>query len=423
MSSDEYDISRLRELVDQRDVAALKTFMADNNLVVSGGKIVSRAKAALLALAELFDQRQQARKILLNSLYGALLNEGLRFHDERLGQSTTLTGRSIARHMNGTVNKIVTGEYDYKGDAIIYADTDSSYFSAYALLKDNPAFSDFEWSRENIIDLYDSMADEVNNTFPDFMARAFNTTHTRGGIIAAGRELVASKGLFIKKKKYAVLMYDKEGERLDVGGKPGKLKAMGLDLKRADTPKYMQKFLEGLLMDLLTDIPIEKMHGDIKAFRADFKTKPGWEKGTPKAVKALADYTERDKKARNTRVDVQGDTKKKLKVNMPGHVRAAANWNRLCESQNDRYSMRIGDGSKVIVCKLRPNLMKIDSVAYPIDEPHIPQWFRELPFDHEAMEDTIIDSKITNLVGVLNWDLKLTKDMPADDFFVFGNRK
>ena len=48
---------------------------------------------------EYWDKRQLVKKINLNSLYGALLNPGSRFSDERLGQSTTLTGRCIAKHM------------------------------------------------------------------------------------------------------------------------------------------------------------------------------------------------------------------------------------------------------------------------------------------------------------------------------------
>jgi DNA polymerase elongation subunit (family B) len=67
-----------------------------------------------------WDKRQLVKKILLNSLYGALLNVGSRFFDARLGQSTTLTGRCIDRHMAATVNEIITGKYDYKGDAVIY---------------------------------------------------------------------------------------------------------------------------------------------------------------------------------------------------------------------------------------------------------------------------------------------------------------
>lgn len=75
---------------------------------------------------EYWDQRQLAKKIDLNSLYGALLNRYCRFYDKRLGQSTTLTGRSITRHMAAKINEIIVGEYDYLGKSIIYGDTDST---------------------------------------------------------------------------------------------------------------------------------------------------------------------------------------------------------------------------------------------------------------------------------------------------------
>ena len=53
--------------------------------------------------------------------------------------------------------------------------------------------------------------------------------------------------------------------------------------------------------------------------------------------------------------------------------------------------------------------MGFTSVGYPIDENHLPEWFKELPFDHDGMQSTIIDSKISNLLGVLNWDLQETQ--------------
>lgn len=64
------------------------------------------------------------------NVYGALLNVGSRFFDARLGQSTTLTGRSIDKHMAAQVNELIAGEYDYKGDAVIYCDTDSIAFDS-----------------------------------------------------------------------------------------------------------------------------------------------------------------------------------------------------------------------------------------------------------------------------------------------------
>lgn len=366
-----------------------------------------------------WNQRQQARKILLNSLYGALLNESMKFYDKRIGQSVTLTGRSIAKHMNGKINEIITGEYDYKGEAIQYADTDSSYFSAKKVWQNDPQYAGFEFTRDNIIALYDEIGDEVNASFPEFMNRSFNTGLERGAIIAAGRELVASKGLFIKKKKYAVLMYDKEGFRYDTDGKPGKLKIMGLDLKRSDTPQFMQDFLEGILMDTLTGKTQDQIFEKIRVFRRAFRDRPGWEKGTPKKVNGLSDYAERDVKAQSFGSDDFSKMRvgEKAKVNMPGHVRAAINWNKLKQMHGDKFSMGITDGQKVIVCKLKPNPLKMDSVAYPIDELHLPTWFKELPFDHPAMETTIIDMKLDNLLGVLKWDMNRSNDDLENDLF------
>jgi len=366
-----------------------------------------------------WNQRQQARKILLNSLYGALLNESMKFYDKRVGQSVTLTGRSIARHMNSKINEIITGEYDYKGEAIIYADTDSSYFSAKKVWQNRPEYQDFEFTRENIIQLYDGIGDEVNGSFPEFMHRSFNTGLERGGIIAAGRELVASKGLFIKKKKYAVLMYDKEGFRYDVDGKPGKLKVMGLDLKRSDTPQFMQDFLEEVLLDVLTGHTKDDVFQKVKDFRREFRSRPGWEKGTPKKVNGLTVKAEEEARAGGVGgVDVMKiKSGEKTKINMSGHVRAAINWNKLRSMHNDKFSMPITDGAKVIVCKLKPNPLKMDSVAYPIDEPHLPQWFKELPFDHSTMEETIIDFKLDNLFGVLNWDLSMANEDLDNELF------
>lgn len=312
--------------------------------------------------------------------------------------------------MNAKINEAITGVYDYKGDGICYADTDSSYFSAYKVWMDDPKFADFDFTPENVVKLYDEIGDQTNDSFPEFMDTAFNCGTQRGAIIKAGRELVGSKGLFIKKKKYAIMVVDKEGERLDLNGKPGKLKVMGLDLKRSDTPQYMQDFLEEVLTDSLTGHSKEEIFEKIKKFRNEFRTRPGWEKGTPKKVNGLTVKVNAIADASSS-VSVYGSKMdKKSKVNMAGHVRAAINWNKLREVNGDRMSMPITDGAKVIVCKLQPNTLKMDSVAYPVDEPNIPSWFKGLPFDNDAMESTIIDYKLSNLFSVLGWDTKMAND-------------
>jgi DNA polymerase elongation subunit (family B) len=338
-----------------------------------------------------WDKRQLVKKINLNSLYGAILNPGCRFFDKRIGQSTTLTGRSIAKHMDAYLNECITGEYDHVGEAVIYGDTDSCYFSAWPVLKKEVEEGRMAWSKEICIQLYDSLADQVNESFPGYMERAFHCPRDMGELIKAGRETVADRGLFITKKRYAVNAIDIENTRLDVNGKIGKTKATGLDLKRSDTPKVIQDFLLEILNKLLAGAQKDELVEHIRAFKYQFMERPGWEKGSPKRVNNLTNYAAEEAK--------QG------KANMPGHVRAALNWNNLRRMNSDNYSMQIVDGMKTIVCKLKSNALGWTSIGYPTDEQRLPTWFTELPFDNDAMEATVVDKKVDNLLGVLNWDL------------------
>jgi len=341
---------------------------------------------------EYWDKRQLVKKINLNSLYGAILNPGCRFFDKRIGQSTTLTGRAIAKHMDAYVNECITGKYDHVGESIIYGDTDSCYFTAWPAVKEAVEKGEMEWSKDIAVQLYNSIADQVNASFPGFMEQSFHVPREMGSVIKGGREIVASKGLFITKKRYAVLYYDKENKRVDTHGEPGKVKAMGLDLKRSDTPKVIQEFLSEILNDVLTGKTREEIIEKIRNFKYEFKERPGWEKGSPKRVNNLTKY---------------GKEEERLgKANMPGHVRAALNWNNLRRMNSDKYSLQIVDGMKTIVCKLKQNPLGWTSIGYPTDELHLPQWFKELPFDDSEMEATVVDQKLDNLLGVLEWDLK-----------------
>ena len=357
-------------------------------------KLKDAIKAENKIEEEYWDKRQLVKKINLNSLYGAILNPGCRFFDKRIGQSTTLTGRRIARHMAAKVNEYIAGEYDYIGKSIIYGDTDSVYFSAWPVLKNDINKGLIPWNKETVVQLYDQISEEVNDTFPQFMLDDFHCPKTRGEVIKAGREIVAIKGLFITKKRYAVLYYDKEGKRQDVEGKPGKIKAMGLDLKRSDTPEFMQIFLEEILTKVLNGAQEEEILDRISEFRTEFKARPGWEKGSPKRANNITEYEAKEKKAG--------------KANMPGHVRASVNWNTLKRMNGDKYSQQIVDGMKVIVCKMKENPLGYTSVAYPVDEMRLPQWFKDLPFEHSEMETAIINNKLDNLIGVLEWDLEST---------------
>jgi hypothetical protein len=319
-------------------------------------------------------------------------------------ERTTITSVECLGEIDDYVYDISIDDQDpfFFANDILVHNTDSAYFSAYSSLKNEINKGEIPWTKDTVVQLYDTIAEEVNSTFPQYMLDAYHCPKSRGEVIRAGREIVAIKGLFITKKRYAVLYYDKEGKRSDIDGKSGKIKAMGLDLKRSDTPEFMQKFLEEVLTKVLNGSEEREILDMISEFRTEFKVRPGWEKGSPKRANNIAEYQEKERKAG--------------KANLPGHVRAAINWNTLKRMNNDKYSQQIVDGMKVIVCKVKANPLGFTSVAYPVDELRLPQWFKDLPFDHAEMEATIINNKVDNLIGVLEWDLKSTTETNT-----FGN--
>ena len=143
-------------------------------------------------------------------------------------------------------------------------------------------------------------------------------------------------------------------------------------------------------MDLLTEKEQTDIFEKIREFKTDFAKKPSWEKGSPKRANKVTKHTAVYKQTKQCGV---------------GHVKAAIVYNILRRVYHDNYSMEIQDGQKVIVCKLRDNPMGYTSIAYPTDEKQLPDWFKELPFDDHGMEDSVVDKKIDNLFGVLDWNI------------------
>lgn len=408
-----YRPKKLKELISEGHAKRVIQYMNQHSLMVKDGKAIHRDQAVLKRIVGFWDKRQLVKKINLNSAYGALLNAGSRFFDQRLGQSTTLSGRTITKHMAAKTNEMIEGTYDHYGKAIVYGDTDSCYFSAYPLLKEEIERGDILWTKESIVDLYNDLAKAVSATFPAFLLNKLNVPTKRStGVIASSRETVSETGIWIVKKRYACLMYDKDGFRLDVGGKPGKVKAMGLDLKRADTPKYVQTFLSDILLDTLTDKGEAAVIKKIREFKARFEDMKPWQQGTPRAVNKLSHYREvledaGRKKAKGIEVG---------NLHVPGHVTASLAWNRLKEINMDQHAMKITDGQKIVVCKLKESSEnRLTSIAMPTDETHLPTWFTELPFDSEGMMAGVVDQKIKNLLGVMNWDLRAASK-EADHF-------
>jgi hypothetical protein len=206
----------------------------------------------------------------------------------------------------------------------------------------------------------------------------------------------------------------------------GKLKIMGMDIKRSDTPEFVQDFLEEILDDALEDFTEDDVILKIKEFKKEFRAMDPWKKGMPKRVNNLTTYT----KKYNKQIKGPGGHERLYKLNalkdekenkmIPGHVRASINYNNLKFANSDNYSTAIMDGAKVVVCRLKNNAMNYASIAYPTDELQLPQWFKDLPFDEDAMEKAVLDKKIGNVIGIMGWDLNRANESETlEAFFEF----
>lgn len=305
----------------------------------------------------------------------------------------------------------------FANDCLVH-NTDSVYFSAEPVLPEGT-----ELDMASAINLYDHISDTVSDTFPQFLKDAFNVPLSAGQVMKAGREVVGRAGLFITKKRYAIKCLDIEGYQPE----GGKLKIMGMDVKRSDTPVFVQDFLEEILDNALSGVSEEDVIDKIKAFKKYFQDLPSWQKGMPKRVNNLTPYTEKYHaiKGLNSpdplKLNKSRNKEKTYDHNMiPGHVTASIHWNKLLEMNNDNYSMKITDGMKVIVCRLRSNALNYDSIAYPTDEQNLPDWFKQLPFDEELMEKSVLDKKIQNVIGAMGWDLSRINESEAfSEFFEF----
>ncbi len=112
----------------------------------------------------------------------------------------------------------------------------------------------------------------------------------------------------------------------------------------------IQDFLLEILNKVLAGTQRDEIIERIREFKYEFKERPGWEKGSPKRVNNLTKYA-----AEEARLG---------KANMPGHVRAAMNWNQMRRMNSDNYSMQVVDGMKTIVCKLKSNALGWTSIGF-----------------------------------------------------------
>ena len=369
-------------------------------------------KAEYKKLEEHYDLLQLTKKIQLNSTYGALLSPHFRFGRKEMGGSVTACGRQITTFTIEQIGELVTGKatkvikthvhdresakiagngaeygmnvYTCDSEVILLSDTDSCYFKTNAT------------NKEDAIQVADAVAEEVNEMFPSFMQKVFNCQPEYDDLIKAGREIVGSKGLFLAaKKKYTIKVVNLDGFDLN----PPKLKTVGSEMKKADTPKVIQDFLKAMMNMSLDGCSYDDIEQFVNSKRRDvvLAVKDPLTLGVSKSINKLNEKYEEWEK-----VEKAG----KGRVNLPGHVRAAVNYNELVKQLDPGVSKLLKSGDKGLVFYLQSNDWGYKSIAFPADVDRFPGWFTEnFKIDRKLTEDKMIDAKLMRTFEAMNWEI------------------
>jgi DNA polymerase elongation subunit (family B) len=280
---------------------------------------------------------QMAKKIQLNSAYGALGNQYFRFFDIRQAEGITLSGqlsiRWIGVKLNQYMNKLLkTSEVDY----VIASDTDSVYLHLGPLV--DMVYGSKNTPKEKIVDFIDKACAEKIEPFID---RSFEELAEKMNAYAQKmfmkREVIADKGIWTAKKRYILNVWDSEGVRYE----NPKLKMSGIEAVKSSTPMACRKKIKEAL-NLVMEGTQEEFHEFVNKFREEFKTLPFEDVAFPRGISDMTKYM---------------NSLELYSKGTPIHVRGAIVFNSLLQKKklNKKYQ-EIRDGDKIKFCYMKvPN--------------------------------------------------------------------
>jgi DNA polymerase elongation subunit (family B) len=350
-------------------------------------------------LADYYDRRQHIQKIFLNSLYGVLGLPIFRFFDIDNALAVTATGQDVIKNSAEFANNLYNDRLKDDKDYCIYIDTDSLYFSSKALLPENAEPKDFT------IKLARAVENKLNDYYNVMSKELFFCDKHRFYIKG---ESVASKGVWIAKKRYAMnAVYDLESN-LDIDNK---IKIKGLDVVRSTFPPAFRTFMNGVLKDVLGGITKGDMDKKVLDFRVALDNENYINVARNTSVKNISEY---EKGA--------GKQLGEFKKGTPAHVKACITYNRMLRHFNiqNKYE-KISDGEKIKYVYLKTNPWNLETIAVKgYNDPKEITDIASQYIDYEALFVNELKTKLEDFYSALGWGLLPTDvNQKADEFFSF----
>ena len=232
-----------------------------------------------------YNNFQMARKIQLNSLYGAMANQYFRFYDDRIAEGITMSGQHIIRQtavgLDKFLNKVCGTENEMYS---FYSDTDSCYITLKGLV--DKYYSKMD--KDKLIDVLDKIGDDqIEPCIAKSMDELADYTNSFAKKLVFKREAIADRAIWVAKKRYAMNVYDNEGVRYQTPD----LKVMGLEIVRSSTPACVQDSLKEAVRLCLTSDEAT-LQDYIKKTRKEFVNLPAEDIAFPRGCNNLQKYTD-----------------------------------------------------------------------------------------------------------------------------------
>ena len=339
---------------------------------------------------------QMAKKISLNSAYGAIGNQYFRYYKLANAEAITLSGqvsiRWIENKMNGYLNKLLrTEDIDY----VIASDTDSIYINFGPLV--DKFFNNKLDDKAKIVSLLDQVCQDKLEPFIDKSYQELaNYVNAYDQKMFMKRENIADRGIWTAKKRYILNVWDSEGVRYE----EPKLKMMGIEAVKSSTPAPCRRMIKDALQLMMSGTE-EDVIKFIDDSRVQFKKLPPEDIAFPRTV---------------SNVNKHKSTSTIYAKGTPIHARGALLYNHYIKNKklDNKYSL-INNGEKIKFCYLKkPNWIHENVISFISDFPreldldkHIDY---ELQFEKAFVEPVkvILDAIGWNVEKVVNLELFFT---------------
>jgi DNA polymerase elongation subunit (family B) len=339
---------------------------------------------------------QMAKKISLNSAYGAIGNQYFRYFKLANAEAITLSGqvsiRWIEEKINKYLNKILkTNDVDY----VIASDTDSIYLNMGPLVE--TVYEGREKTTESIVSFLDKVAQvELEKYIESCYQELADYVNAYDQKMQMKRENIADRGIWTAKKRYILNVWDSEGVRYE----EPKLKMMGIEAVKSSTPAPCRQMIKDGLKIMMSGTEDEVIEY-IDNCRTKFKQLPPEQIAFPRTASDVRKYRS------HSDIYVKGT---------PIHVRGALLFNHYIKEKNltNKYSL-IGNGEKIKFIYLKkPNIIQENIISFIQDFPielGLDKYIDyELQFEKSFLEPlkAILDAIGWNVEKTVNLDLFFT---------------